>query len=210
MNRSTVPEIADACDVHKRTAGRVVAQLVRDGVIYAALTFHEGRGVYTVFHDRAEAEATRKAWADEMKARLRRRARERQARYREKPENVEKRVKAAEARAAKEAVDKRKQDAKARAKLEKDAKRKAELDNRAAERLRARVAKPTTATVKVSTGRGPAHLPGEPDLSRAKIIVAPTPPGRFEHRGRVVDGFAAMRLGCYESPANSCAAKRAA
>lgn len=210
MNGATVPEIADVCDVHKRTVGRVVAQLVRDGAIFTALIARDGRGVHTIFHNKAEAEAARNLWDDEMKARSRKRARERQARCRAKPENEARRIKAAEERHAKEAADKRKADAKARAKLEKKAARQAELDNRAAERLRARVAKPTTASVHVAAGRGPAHLPGDPDLSKAKVTVAPTPPGRFEHQGRVIDGFAAMRPGCYEMPANSCAAKRAA
>lgn len=95
-------------------------------------------------------------------------------------------------------------------KLEQKAARKAELDNRAAERLRARVAKPTTAAVHVAAGKGPAYLPGEPDTSKAKVTRLPTPPGRFEHQGRVLDGFAAMKPGCYELPANSCAAKRVA
>ena len=52
MNGATVPEIADVCDVHKRTAGREVAQLVRDGVIYTALIAREGRGVHTIFTTR--------------------------------------------------------------------------------------------------------------------------------------------------------------
>ncbi len=210
MNGATVPEIADVCDVHKRTAGRVVAQLVRDGVIYTALIAREGRGVHTIFHDKAEAEATRKLWDDEMKARLRKRARDRQARCRARPENVEKRIKAAEARCAKEAEEKRRAEAKTRTRLEQKAARKAELDNRAAERLRARVAKPTTAAVHVAVGKGPAYLPGEPDTSKAKITRLPSHPGRFEHQGRVLDGFSSMKPGCYELPANSCAAKRVA
>ena len=67
MNGATVPEIADVCDVHKRTAGRVVAQLVRDGVIYTALIAREGARRSHHLHDKAEAEATRKLWDDEMK-----------------------------------------------------------------------------------------------------------------------------------------------
>lgn len=49
----------------------------------------------------------------------------------------------------------------------------------------------------------PAHLPGEPLITKAtKITRVPAPPGRFESRDRVIGGFATKRIGEYEPGAS--------
>lgn len=231
INGASLEALAEKLDMTKQRVGVCVRDLEQAGELFTVLHTVDGDRHRRVFLEQDRAEAAKAA----EKARVleRRRAFNRKRNAQKRAERAElravrgpeyaakgaeaakrateaRRIQAAQVRAAREAEAARKKQERIRAKLEKDAKRKAELDNRAAERLRARVAKPTTAAVKVTAGKGPAYLPGDPDLSRAKIIVAKTPPGRFEHQGRVLDGFAAMRPGCYELPANSCAAKRAA
>lgn len=228
LNGASLEALAEKLDMTKQRVGVCVRDLEQAGELFTVLHTVDGERHRRVFleQDRAEAaKATEKARvlerhrafnrkrnAQKRAERHANRSPDHDARMAEaaKRATEARRIQAAQVRAAREAEATRKQQERARAKLEKEAKRKAELDNRAAERLRARVAKPTTAAVKVTAARGPAYLPGDPDLSRAKIIVAKTPAGRFEHQGRVLDGFAAMRPGCYELPANSCAAKRAA
>lgn len=206
------------CVRHMEAAGELFTALVTQGDVRRRRVFLEQDSA-----DAAKAAESRRVIEHRREWNRQRSARKRAERHAARGEEYTamrvaqakrategRRIQAAQVRAAREAEAARKKQERERAKLEKKAARQADLDNKAAERLRARIAKPTSAAVHVAAGRGPAHLPGDPDLSKAKVTVAPTPPGRFEHQGRVLDGFAAMKLGCYELPANSCAAKRAA
>jgi hypothetical protein len=222
---ASLEALAEKLDMTKQRVGVCVRHLEQAGELFTALITVDGVRHRRVFLELDKAEAAKVAEKARVLERHRAFNRKRNAQKRAErranrtpdheakmAENARRatearRIAAAERRAAREAEDARKRQERERTKLEQKAARKAELDNRAAERLRARVAKPTTAAVHVAAARGPAHLPGDPDLSKARVTVAPTPPGRFEVRGRVLDGFAAMRPGCYELPANSCAAK---
>lgn len=66
-----------------------------------------------------------------------------------------------------------------------------------------RAARP--APVKVPALRGPAHIPGELDLSRAKVTIHPTPPGRYAPDPGAPSTFG--RIGTYLEPAASSAAR---
>lgn len=229
---ASLEALADELDMTKQRVGVCARRLEEAGEVFTVLLTVDGVRHRRVFLEQASAETARVAEQARVLERHRafnrkRNAEKRAARHAARgPDYAQKvaeharkaseaaravnearRIAAAERRAAEAAERARQKQERERAKLEQKAARKAELDNRAAERLRARVAKPTTAAVHVAAARGPAHLPGDPDLSKARVTVAPTPPGRFEVRGRVLDGFAAMRPGCYELPANSCAAK---
>lgn len=225
---ASLEALAEKLDMTKQRVGVCVRHLEQAGELFTALITLDGVRHRRVFLERDRAEAAKAAEKARVLERHRAFNRKRNAQKRAErranrspdheariAENAKRatearRIAAAERRAARDAEEARKRQERERAKLEQKAARKAELDNRAAERLRARVAKPTTAAVHVAAGKGPAYLPGDPDTSKAKVTRLPSQPGRFEHQGRVLDGFSSMKPGCYEMPANSCAAKRAA
>lgn len=217
---ASLSDIAAAVGITKQRVGVCVSSLERAGELFTAPSMAGGKyQSRRVFLEKAMADVSREAAAQltsERRAQSIRRSVEKRTarRLAARGLSVETaptvRKDQAAARAASEAAEARAKQERERKKLEQKAARQAEIDNRAAERLKKRIAQPTTAAVHVASGRGPAHLPGDPDLSRARVIVAPTPAGRFEHRGRVLDGFASMPPGCYEAPPNSCAARSAA
>lgn len=225
---ASLEALAEKLDMTKQRVGVCVRHLEQAGELFTALITLDGVRHRRVFLERDRAEAAKAAEKARVLERHRAFNRKRNAQKRAErranrspdheariAENAKRatearRIAAAERRAARDAEEARKRQERERAKLEQKAARKAELDNRAAERLRARVAKPTTAAVHVAAGKGPAYLPGDPDTSKAKVTRLPSQPGRFEHQGRVLDGFSSMKPGCYELPANSCAAKRVA
>lgn len=235
LSGASLEALAEKLDMTKQRVGVCARRLEEAGEVFTVLLTVDGVRHRRVFLEKASADAAKVAEQARVLERHRafnrkRNAEKRAARHAARgPDYAQKvaeharkaseaaravnetrRIAAAERRAAEDAERARKKQERERAKLEKQAARKAELDNRAAERLRARVAKPTTAAVHVAAGKGPAYLPGDPDTSKAKVTRLPTQPGRFEHQGRVLDGFSSMKPGCYELPANSCAAKRVA